>query len=57
MTQREAYIRGHIAWLEGADAHPGGVSGKRWLVDPHDCCKRCWDTAPDAWEFSEYARD
>ena len=34
MTQREAYVRGHVAWLTGeTDTHPGGMAGKRWIID------------------------
>ncbi len=55
MSQREAYVCGHIAWLKGeTEAHPGGVSGKRQIIDRHEG-KDCWDTAPRAWHFSEYA--
>jgi len=57
VTQREQYITGHIAWLKGeTDAHPGGLSGERHMIDGLES-KRCWDTAPHAWQFSEFSTE
>lgn len=45
--EKAAYYRGDT------DRHPHGVSGKRYLLPPEDD-NRCWDTAPTAWQFSEW---
>lgn len=39
-----------------SDTHPHGLSGMRFIL-PYENDKGCWDTAPSAYEMSEWAQD
>lgn len=54
MIWRQAYVRRLSAWMAGdTPRHPAGRVGERWIIPPQ-CTSNCWDTAPEAWQYSEY---
>jgi hypothetical protein len=54
MESREAAAKAMISYLAGqTDRHPSGASGAAVII-PHESGRNCWDTAPNAWHFSEW---
>lgn len=51
---RVDYFRRLSDWMAGREPrHPAGRLGERWMVPP-EITSNCWDTVPEAWEYSEF---
>lgn len=50
---RETYFRDYHKWLLGEiKQHPSGLSGLRWVVDPYEQNKDCWEKHPKTYSNS-----
>lgn len=52
---RELHYKKLSEWFKGTGTHPSGDSGKNLIIDGIFDQSGTWDTAPNAYWFSEYA--